>query len=114
MAAAGDEVDGPEQLRHAGGGPFFRKYLDPRATTGAGDENDVILLRYGDVLLMLAETTNEVAGPTPEAYDAVNPVRRRAGLGDLPPGLSRGQFKDVVHLERWYELVLEGHTYFDM
>lgn len=97
-----------------GGGPFFRKYLDPQATTGAGDENDIILLRYADVLLMLAEAVNEVAGPTAEAYDAVNQVRRRAGLADLPPGLSREQFKDAVHLERRYELVLEGHTYFDM
>lgn len=36
------------------------------------------LLRYADVLLMFAEAENEVSGPTPEAIDAVNKVRRRS------------------------------------
>ncbi|MEA5402762.1 RagB/SusD family nutrient uptake outer membrane protein [Arcicella sp. DC2W] len=36
------------------------------------------LLRYSDVLLMLAEAENEVNGPTALAYEAVNQVRRRA------------------------------------
>ena len=37
-------------------------------------------MRYADVLLMIAECTNEVnGGPTQEAVDAVNDVRRRAG-----------------------------------
>jgi hypothetical protein len=97
-----------------GGGPAFKKYMDPQATTGAGDENDMILLRYADVLLMLAEAINEASGPTAEAYAAVNAVRNRAGLANLPTGLSQAQFRDAVHLERRYELILEGHTYFDM
>jgi len=97
-----------------GGGPFFRKYLDPQATTGAGDENDMILLRHADVLLMLAEAVNEASGPTAEAYSAINAVRARAGLAALPAGLTQAQFRDAVHLERRYELILEGHTYFDM
>lgn len=37
------------------------------------------ILRYSDVLLMFAEADNQVnGGPTAEAYDAVNLVRRRA------------------------------------
>jgi len=36
------------------------------------------LLRYSDVLLMLAEAENEVNGPTDLAYEAINQVRRRA------------------------------------
>jgi len=36
------------------------------------------LLRYADVLLMLAEAENEVNGPTATAYAAINQVRRRA------------------------------------
>lgn len=35
------------------------------------------ILRYSDVLLMYAEAVNELEGPTQEAYDAVNMVRRR-------------------------------------
>lgn len=97
-----------------GGGPFFSKYLDPQATTGAGDENDIILLRYADVLLMYAEALNEASGPNAQAYAAVNAVRNRAGLANLPAALSQAAFRDAVHLERRYELVLEGHVYFDM
>ncbi|WEK17749.1 MAG: RagB/SusD family nutrient uptake outer membrane protein [Candidatus Pedobacter colombiensis] len=36
------------------------------------------LLRYADVLLMFAEATNEVSGPTTDAIAAVNAVRARA------------------------------------
>lgn len=35
------------------------------------------ILRFADVLLMYAEAENEINGPTPEAQDAVNKVRRR-------------------------------------
>ncbi|HEX2191151.1 MAG TPA: RagB/SusD family nutrient uptake outer membrane protein [Longimicrobiaceae bacterium] len=97
-----------------GGGPYITKYLDPEGVTGAGDENDYILLRYADALLMLAEAINEASGPTGEAYAAVNAVRDRAGLADLPEGLSQEQFRNAVQLERRHELVLEFHTYFDM
>ncbi|WP_168193937.1 RagB/SusD family nutrient uptake outer membrane protein [Pontibacter sp. SGAir0037] len=43
------------------------------------------ILRYSDVLLMLAEAENEVNGPTAIAYDAINEVRRR-GYGVLNEG----------------------------
>lgn len=36
------------------------------------------ILRYADVLLMLAEAENEMNGPTVKAFDAINEVRRRA------------------------------------
>jgi hypothetical protein len=97
-----------------GGGPFFSKYLDPQATTGAGDENDIILLRYADVLLMYAEALNEASGPNAEAYAAVNAVRNRAGLANLPAGLSQQAFREAVQIERRYELVMEAQIYFDM
>lgn len=43
------------------------------------------VLRYADVLLMKAEAENELTGPTEEAIDAVNQVRRR-GYGKLLSG----------------------------
>lgn len=36
------------------------------------------LLRYSDVLLMLAEAENEINGPNVKTFDAINEVRRRA------------------------------------
>jgi hypothetical protein len=35
------------------------------------------IIRYSDVLLMLAEAENEINGPTALAYSLVNQVRRR-------------------------------------
>jgi starch-binding outer membrane protein, SusD/RagB family len=102
------------QFGTPGGGPTPRKYMDPDALTSAAEEPDYILLRYADVLLTLAEAVNELGAPTGEAYAAVNAVRNRAGLADLPAGLSQQAFREAVQIERRYELVLEGHTFFDM
>ena len=47
------------------------------------------LLRYSDVLLMLAEAENHLNGPTAIAYDAINQVRRRGfGLDPATTGAS--------------------------
>jgi hypothetical protein len=97
-----------------GGGPSPRKYLDPQALTGGGEETDYILLRHADVLLMLAEASNELNGPTAEAFDAVDAVRRRAELPPLPRTMSKEQLRYAIQLERRYEFVLEGHAFFDM
>lgn len=43
-----------------------------------GNATNMPLLRYADVLLMLAEAENEVNGPTAVAYNAINQVRRRS------------------------------------
>jgi len=78
-----------------------------------------VLLRYADVLLLKAEAINEISGPTPEAYAAINAVRARASRSatqiypPLTPGLSAAQFRDSVFLERRYELALEMHGLFD-
>jgi tetratricopeptide (TPR) repeat protein len=55
--------------------------LLPRFKNGNG--TNFPILRYADVLLMFAEAENEVNGPTADAYNAINEVRRRAyGTGN--------------------------------
>ncbi|TDO05411.1 RagB/SusD family nutrient uptake outer membrane protein [Sunxiuqinia elliptica] len=79
------------------------------------------ILRYSDVLLMIAEAENEIhGGPTVEAYDAINQVRRRAyGLmlsnppqpevdADLPDGLSKDEFFQEIINERAREFCFEA------
>ncbi len=75
------------------------------------------MLRYSDVLLMFAEAENQISGPTQDAYDAVNMVRRR-GFGkvvgvpdpvaDLPAGLAQVDFLEAIKKERFCELSYEG------
>jgi hypothetical protein len=58
----------------------FRRELETPLTRSVQRANatNLPLLRYSDVLLMLAEAENEVNGATAVAYDAINTVRRRA------------------------------------
>ena len=81
------------------------------------------IIRYSDVLLMLAEAENEINGPTAEAYDAINKVRRR-GFGkainaadaavDIPAGLSKADFFKMLVRERALELGGEGIRKYDL
>ncbi len=89
--------------------PFPRKFLDPLMTGTSAEEPNYIVLRYAEVLLMIAEAANEVAGgPTAEAYTAVNAIRTRAGIPTMTPGLGHDLFRDSVFNERRWELSLEG------
>ncbi|HET6228699.1 MAG TPA: RagB/SusD family nutrient uptake outer membrane protein [Longimicrobiaceae bacterium] len=94
-------------------GPAPRKYLDLGSADGGAEAPDVIVVRYADVLLSLAEAINATAGPTTEAYGLVNQVRARAKVGNLATGLTAPQFRDAVFLERRYELALEMEGVFD-
>ena len=59
--------------------PYIKKYDHPHAIYGRTDD-DWPVLRYSDVLLMLAEAINETTGPTSDAFSYLNQVRQRAGL----------------------------------
>jgi starch-binding outer membrane protein, SusD/RagB family len=75
------------------------------------------VIRYADVLLLYAETINEIGGPSADAYTAINKVRTRAYAGvphDLTPGLSQSDFRDSVFHERRKEFVQEANRWFDL
>lgn len=93
--------------------PYMHKFLDSLSV--GDDENNYIILRYGDNLLMEAEAMNEISGGPPAgAYTAINAVRARAGLAPLLAGLSQADFRDSVFHERRLELSQEGpNGYFD-
>jgi len=97
--------------------PLFYKYYDPGAFgVPQQSNNNVFVLRYSDALLMYAEALNELQGPTAEAYNAINRVRRRAfqdNSHDLA-GLNKDTFRDAVYKERRLEFVLEGQRWFDL
>ena len=71
-----------------------------------------VVTRYADVLLMEAEAQNEL-GNTTLAETPLNQVRRRAGLSDVT-GITQAQMRDTIIHERRIELAFEGHRWFDM
>jgi starch-binding outer membrane protein, SusD/RagB family len=107
----------------AGTNYFYGKYKDPGAPEETAAGNDFYLFRYADALLILAESENQLNGPTAVAYDAVNQIRRRgygvnlaqtSALADLPANLSKTDFDDLVFRERGYEFMAECKRWFDM
>ncbi len=71
------------------------------------------LMRYAELLLIYAEASNEVSGPTTASYEAVNKIRRRALLPDLS-GLTKDQFREAIWKESCHELCFEDKTWFNM
>lgn len=104
----------------AGFSPYFavRKWVDPNATIGENgcscNETNFILYRYADILMIYAESMNEINGPTDDVYDAVNQIRTRAGMPVVESGLSKDAMREVIHHERHVEFPWEGTRYFDL
>jgi hypothetical protein len=86
--------------------------------TANSTDQDMIHLRYADILLMYAEAKNEDTGPDASVYDAINQVRARQGIN--MPAVDQGvydtkeELRDFIRNERRVELALEGHRYFDI
>ena len=92
--------------------PFINKYNHPHTIRGITNDNWPVI-RYADVLLMLAEAINEESGPTADAYNHLNAIRGRAGLDPLS-GLSKDAFRTAVLNERRIELAFENHRWLDL
>lgn len=83
-----------------------------------GCQQDKIVLRYADVLLMNAEANNE-SGNTAAALASLEMVRARARAGNpliLPPVVTTDQttLRNAIWFERRVELAMEFDRYFDV
>lgn len=111
-AATGLTRDGVyTPISTTGIGAFTKKYLTPISRANDSRANWKVI-RYADVLLMLAEALNE-NGKTSEALVYSNRVRTRAGL----PGyttLNVTEVRENIYLERRLELHMKGHRWFDL
>ncbi|QBN20445.1 RagB/SusD family nutrient uptake outer membrane protein [Flavobacterium nackdongense] len=109
----------PKQLTGNQSFACIRKFLDP-GYNGTTTSRNTIVFRYADVLLMLAEIENELRGPA-GAYQYVNLVLTRARNSVTPAavqpanwaGMDQAQFRTRIMKERQYELLSEGHDWFD-
>ena len=95
-------------------GPAVRKYLDWAAPEDGAEAPDYVILRYADVLLIAGGSAQRSLRADCGSHGLVDQVRRRAGIADLPAGLSQTDFRNAVFLERKYEFAMELHGVFDM
>lgn len=91
-------------------------YMNVPGTSFQYTNNNFILYRFSDALLIYAEAANEVATAVAgdAAYQAVNKIRNRAGLANLATGLSQDDFRKAVWHERRCEFAGECKRRFDL
>lgn len=95
-------------------GYYERKFLHPFSgndymTAGANHK----FYRLGEIYLNLAEAAAE-AGHLDEARDAVDAIRERVGMPDIPSGLPKADLILRIRNERRVELAMEENRYFDV
>jgi hypothetical protein len=108
--------------------PHINKYLPDEdeydfPPSGNASGTNYPLFRFAEVLLIYAEAVNESNGPTADAIEAYNRIRRRAGLSEWPnvndlngnpyPNDQDG-FRRAIRQERRWELCYEGKRIFDL
>ncbi len=101
--------------------PYYGKLFDTRQTAQYS-HRPVIVYRYSELLLLMADVYNEL-GDTPRAIDLANEVLARArNIGgpdgspaaqpaDWPKSLTQSQVTEKLYFERIFELIGEPSIY---
>ncbi len=94
---------------------LYKFWLEEAAGVNGDRQSDLnwTIFRLPEIMLIYAEATNEVSGPTAKAYDQVNQIRERAQLDPLQ-NLTKDEFREAVWRERYHELCFENKAYFDI
>lgn len=94
---------------------YYSKFSDPlRQINNA--RNNVLILRYADVLLMQSEALNEINALDLTKLNGINAVRTRASIPSLLLAnvLTRDAFVDALVQERAWEFSAEGNRRHDL
>lgn len=92
---------------------YIQKFIDNNVILST-DQQEIpwIHMRYAEVLLNYAEACIG-AGDDKEAIAALNQLRKRAGMPDIPQDKSGKELMEICRNERTVELAFEEHRYFD-
>jgi len=114
----GVALDQPYWNKKVYSNPQMRKFTGEIGTSGGADWINHRIIRYADVLLMMAESLNEMGdGTTAATY--LEQVRARARDGSataLPPipYTSQAQMRTAIKNERRWEFAMEGLRFYDL
>jgi hypothetical protein len=101
---------------------FITKFRDTSPAAGAQGwgGNDWIVIRYADIMLLLAEAKMKL-GKDSEAIVLLNQVRARAGMPSYQEAMRNTAYatkyptlKEAILHERRVELAFENHRWFDL
>lgn len=94
-----------------------KKFLSPDLipySYATPSEQDWVVIRYSDILLLYSEAQNEINGPDQSVHDAINTVRNRVEMPDISQGFSKDEMREAIRHERRIELAFEGLRYYDL
>lgn len=86
------------------------KYVPDPTAVGEANGNDIVYIRYADILMSRAEALNEKSGPNTESIDLINQIRARAKapLESITDFTSKEALRDFILAERGREFYTEG------
>lgn len=118
-SVAATNIKAPRRLGELTDGKFRKDWRNPLLPgTALNVGYNWPFIRFADVLLMFAETENEISGPTAAAVSAFEEVRKRAykgnesKIGTTPT--TKSAFFDAIVNERFLEFGGEGIRKFDL
>ncbi|UZR98415.1 RagB/SusD family nutrient uptake outer membrane protein [Chondrinema litorale] len=95
---------------------YMKKFLVKMTNNGA--QFNWILFRLAEFYLNYAEALNEYSPLDANAFEALNVIRRRAGLPDItsadPQYNTQEGLRQAIRRERAIELAFEEHRFFDV
>ncbi len=99
-------------------GYLWRKHsdmsdYDRNSVSGVSDLNAGIF-RYAELLLIYAEAKIEANDIDETVYNAINRIRARAQMPDIPNGLTQAQLRTALRYERKIELCNDGLRWYDL
>ena len=117
----GTGLDQPFWNKKVYSDPAMRQFTGQIFGSGGADWINHRILRYADVILMLAEASNEL-GDGPTAATNLELIRNRAS-GNLGatrtvvvpvPFVDQEQMRTAIKNERRFEFAMEGYRFFDL
>lgn len=101
---------------NVGAGYLWYKYGDESSESLSAQSCNIAILRYAEVLLTYAEAKIELGELDQSVYDAINTVRKRAGMPNVANDRmgNLDKMRQLVRRERKVELILEGLHSIDM
>jgi hypothetical protein len=117
----GPGLDQPYWNKKVYSDPAMRAFTGQILTSGGADWINHRIIRYADVILMLAEAANEM-GDEQTAEDNLELIRNRAS-GNLGPArtivpfipfVSQAQMRQAIKDERRWEFAMEGVRFYDL
>lgn len=95
---------------------YCNKFIQTSMLNEYDAENDWPIIRLADIMLLYAEVSNELVGPSEEAIAYLNAIRQRAGIPEYSSSelASKYDLRTAIRKERRVELAMENHRWFDL